>query len=188
MHWGRSSSSGVKYGDFPEGEIDPRLKTFSLWAEEEPVVAWSCYAVHPMSYYGRGQVSADFPGIARAKRQQDDPRVLQIYFTGCAGDVTAGKYNTGDPANRPVLAERLVSGNGSGLEQHAAIPAGVHPLSRGTAVFAASRRWRLSSAEDATDPAESGGVAVAAHFGRPGPKLAGARPGWPTYRGSLPGV
>jgi hypothetical protein len=107
VHWGRSSSSGVKYGDFPEGEIDPWLKTFSLWAEEEPVVAWSCYAVHPMSYYGRGQVSADFPGIARAKRQQDDPRVLQIYFTGCAGDVTAGKYNTGDPANRPVLAERL---------------------------------------------------------------------------------
>lgn len=107
IHWGRSSASGATYGDYPEGEIDPWLKTLSLWDGEEPVVALSCYAVHPMSYYGKGQVSADFPGMARARRQQDDPRVLQIYFTGCAGDTTAGKYNTGDPANRPVLAERL---------------------------------------------------------------------------------
>ena len=61
------------------------------------MLAWSCYAVHPMSYYGRGGVSADFPGMARARRQSDDPGVFQIYFTGCAGDTTAGKYNTGDP-------------------------------------------------------------------------------------------
>lgn len=107
IHWGRSSASGATYGDYPEGEIDPWLKTLSLWDGDEPIVAWSCYAVHPMSYYGKGQVSADFPGIARARRQKDDPRVMQIYFTGCAGDVTAGKYNTGDPANRPILADRL---------------------------------------------------------------------------------
>lgn len=107
IHWGRGSASGATYGDYPEGDIDPWLKTLSLWEGNEPIVAWSCYAVHPMSYYGKGQVSADFPGMARARRQKDDPRVMQIYFTGCAGDTTAGKYNTGDPANRPVLADRL---------------------------------------------------------------------------------
>jgi hypothetical protein len=99
ISWGRGSASGNLY-DAPEGEIDPWLKTVSLWDGDRPVLAWSCYAVHPMSYYGRGGVSADFPGIARARRQSDDASVFQIYFTGCAGDTTAGKYNTGEPANR----------------------------------------------------------------------------------------
>lgn len=109
ISWGRGSASGNVY-DAPEGEIDPWLKTISLWEGDTPVLAWSCYAVHPMSYYGKGGVSADFPGMARARRQSDDPSIFQIYFTGCAGDTTAGKYNTGDPANRPVLADRLYEG------------------------------------------------------------------------------
>ncbi len=109
ISWNRGSASGNLY-DAPEGEIDPWLKTISLWDGDIPLVAWSCYAVHPMSHYGKGSVSADFPGIARARRQSDDPRVFQIYFTGCGGDTTAGKYNTGDPANRAVLADRLYQG------------------------------------------------------------------------------
>lgn len=109
VHWGRGSSSGDMYGA-PEGEIDPWLKAISFWDGDRPVLAWSCYAVHPMSYYGRGGVSADFPGMARARRQKDDPSVFQIYFTGCAGDTTAGKYNTGKAENRPVLADRLYQG------------------------------------------------------------------------------
>lgn len=107
--WERGSSSGNIY-DAPEGEIDPWLKTLSLWDGDQALVAWSSYAVHPMSYYGRGGVSADFPGMARAQRQRDDPRVFQVYFTGCAGDVTAGKYNNGSPTNRAVLADRLYRG------------------------------------------------------------------------------
>jgi hypothetical protein len=106
IRWNRGSSSGDIHGA-PEGEIDPWLKTISFWQDDTPILAWSCYAVHPMSYYGKGQVSADFPGLARARREQDEPRVFQIYFTGCAGDVTAGKYNTGTPENRQALAERL---------------------------------------------------------------------------------
>jgi hypothetical protein len=35
------------------------------------------------------------------------PEVAQIYFSGCSGDVTAGKWNDGNPANRLVLADRL---------------------------------------------------------------------------------
>ena len=33
--------------------------------------------------------------------------MFQIYASGCSGNVTAGKYNDGDPANRPVLADRM---------------------------------------------------------------------------------
>jgi len=37
----------------------------------------------------------------------EQPQVTQIYASGCSGNVTAGKYNDGSPANRPVLAERI---------------------------------------------------------------------------------
>ena len=90
-----------------DGVIDPWLKTLSFWNGDTAVAAISVYAVHPMSYYGTGEVSADFPGIARAKRQEETPGVRQIYATGCAGNVTAGKYNDGSRANRPVLAGRI---------------------------------------------------------------------------------
>ncbi len=91
----------------PEGTIDPWLKTLSFWDGDKPVAALSCYATHPMSYYGKGGVSADFVGAARKRRQADDPAVFQVYVSGCSGNVTAGKYNDGSPENRPVLAERL---------------------------------------------------------------------------------
>lgn len=107
--WERGSSSGDIFGA-PEGEIDPWVKTISFWDGNQPLLAWSCYAIHPMSHYGKGDVSADFPGLARARREQDDPKVFQIYFTGCAGDTTPGKYNTGTPNNRVVLAEQLYQG------------------------------------------------------------------------------
>jgi hypothetical protein len=35
------------------------------------------------------------------------PDVFQIYASGCAGDVTAAKYNDGDEASRRALADRL---------------------------------------------------------------------------------
>ncbi len=94
----------------PEGLIDPMLKTLSFWDEHQPLAAISSYAVHPMSYYGRGAVSADFPGLARRQRQDETPDMLQIYVSGCAGDVTAAKYNMADDASRQALAERLHDG------------------------------------------------------------------------------
>jgi hypothetical protein len=90
-----------------EGVIDPWLKTLSFWDGDTPLAALSAYAVHPMSYYGAGEVSADFPGLARAQRDADTPGVLQIYASGCSGNVTAGKYNDGAHATRGVLAGRL---------------------------------------------------------------------------------
>lgn len=93
--------------DAPEGLIDAQLKTLSFWNEDTPVAAISAYATHPMSYYGRGRVSADFIGMARQQRQEETPEVFQMYFSGCSGDVTAGKFNDGAPENRRVLAEKI---------------------------------------------------------------------------------
>lgn len=109
VQFARGSSSGRDpfYRDAPEGEIDPMLAMISFYDGDEPVVALHAYATHPMSYYGRGEVSADFVGDARARLQQDNPDVLQIYASGCSGDVTAGKYNDGTPASRKALADRL---------------------------------------------------------------------------------
>jgi len=59
-----------------------------------------------MSYYGDGRVSADFCGLARQKFQ-DETKVFQMYFNGCGGNVTAGKYNDGAKENRAVLRDRI---------------------------------------------------------------------------------
>jgi hypothetical protein len=90
-----------------EGLIDPWLKTLSFWDSTQPLAAISFYAVHPMSYYGAGEVSADFPGMARRLRQAETPGTEQIYSSGCSGNVTAGKYNDGNHTNRVALARRL---------------------------------------------------------------------------------
>jgi hypothetical protein len=90
----------------PEGTIDPMLKTISFWNGEQKLAVLHYYGTHPMSYYGDGIVSSDFVGIARERRTAED-HVPHIYFTGCGGNVTAGKYNDGDPANRPVLTNRV---------------------------------------------------------------------------------
>ncbi len=94
----------------PEGLIDPSLRTLSFWNGEKPLAALHFYATHPMSYYGDGRVSADFCGLARQLRQDKDPSVFQIYFTGAAGNVTAGKYNDGAKANRAILRDRMAAG------------------------------------------------------------------------------
>jgi hypothetical protein len=91
----------------PEGLIDPWLRTLSFWDDDRPLVALHYYATHPMSHYGAGRVSSDFCGLARKRRQQEMPEVFQVYFTGCAGNITAGKYNDGAPENRAILRDRI---------------------------------------------------------------------------------
>jgi hypothetical protein len=101
-----SAMKDPKVRAMPEGLIDPLLKTVSFWNGQRKLVALHYYATHPMSYYGDGMVTSDFTGIAREKRTRDDG-VPHIYFTGCGGNVTAGKYNDGDKANRAVLTQRI---------------------------------------------------------------------------------
>ena len=109
VHYGRGSSSGgsQQNREADDGEIDPWLRTISFWNRRQPLLALHSYATHPMSYYGRGGVSWDFVGIARERRATDDRGIMQVYLSGCSGDVTAGKYNDGSPDKRVVLADRL---------------------------------------------------------------------------------
>jgi hypothetical protein len=90
-----------------DGEIDPWLKTLSFWSGSEPLFALHAYAVHPMSYYGGGDVTPDFPGLALKAMRGSQPGPLHVYASGCSGNVTAGKYNDGSKETRLVLAERL---------------------------------------------------------------------------------
>ena len=47
---------------------------------------------------------------ARKRRQAEEPGCLHVYFTGCAGNVAAGKYNDGSKETRPLLTERVYEG------------------------------------------------------------------------------
>lgn len=94
----------------PEGLIDPMLKTVAFYDGADKVAACHYYATHPMSHYGKGHVSSDFVGLARKRRQKDEPGCTHIYFTGCAGNVAAGKYNDGSPEARVRLTQRIYDG------------------------------------------------------------------------------
>jgi len=93
----------------PEGDIDPFLKTVTLAAGEQAVVRLHFYATHPQTFACTGVASSDFVGAARAALETKE-KVFQLYFTGCSGDVTAGKYNDGADAAREGLAARLLAG------------------------------------------------------------------------------
>ena len=101
-----SASKDETLRALPEGLIDPFLKTVSFWNGDKKLASLHYYATHPMSYYGDGIVSHDFAGIARERRTREDG-VPHLYFTGCGGNIGAGKYNDGSPAMRPLLAGRM---------------------------------------------------------------------------------
>lgn len=94
----------------PVGTIDPLARAISFWDGDTPVAVITYYTTHPQSYYGFGQVTWDFPGIARKMCEDANPGIAWIHFNGASGNVTAGKFNDGNPTNRPVLAGRLADG------------------------------------------------------------------------------
>ena len=111
VSWGRTSATrDPALRAKPAGLTDPFVRTLSFWDGDEAVAAVNAFSIHPMSYYGAGDTSADFPGVARARLQAETPGALQIYASGCSGDTIAGIYNDGSPEMRPVLADRLYQG------------------------------------------------------------------------------
>jgi hypothetical protein len=101
-----STCTDPKLRDMPEGPIDPLLRTITLAAGTKPLVRMHYYGTHPQTYYADSRESYDFPGMAR-QRLEDEEGAFQVYFTGCGGDVTVGKYNDGTRAARQALYERL---------------------------------------------------------------------------------
>ncbi|MDD2709456.1 MAG: hypothetical protein PHV34_15830 [Verrucomicrobiae bacterium] len=105
-----SKSQDPKAIAAPEGTIDPWVRLISFWNGRRPLAVLSYYATHPQSYYGKGDVTAEFVGMARAMREAELPGVPHIHFNGAGGNVAAGKYNDGSLGMRPVLAARLADG------------------------------------------------------------------------------
>ena len=109
INFARGSSSGREpfFREAPTGLIDDQMRTISFWNGDKCLIEYHSYATHPMSYYGRGEVTSDFVGLARQRRQRETPGTLQIYASGCSGDVTAGKFNDGTPSAREELTEKI---------------------------------------------------------------------------------
>jgi len=98
---------------YPVGKIDPILRTVCFEnSEGQRIVALHFYATHPMAAYRRKMVSTDVPGRALRHVAENDSSVpLNIYWTGCGGDVTFGKYNlTSDAQSIERLGKRLGDG------------------------------------------------------------------------------
>ncbi len=101
-----SSTKDPVLRELPDGQIDAMLKTITFWNGETKLASLHYYATHPMSFYGDGMVTHDFVGIARERRTKDEG-VPHIYFTGCGGNIAAGKYNDGTKESRVRLGEQI---------------------------------------------------------------------------------
>lgn len=82
----------------PVGVIDPFLRTAAFMGKgPRPLAALHFYASHPMAAYMREAVGRDVPGVALDHVARSVGReTFNLYLTGCAGNVTFGKYFTGD--------------------------------------------------------------------------------------------
>jgi hypothetical protein len=104
----------------PTGLIDPIIRTVAFKSTNgKVIVAMHFYASHPMTAYKRNMAGADVPGLAidyAAKHYGKD--TLNIYFNGCGGNITFGKYAINPPEKSlKVLGERLGRGIVSNLER-----------------------------------------------------------------------
>lgn len=94
----------------PEGVIDPLLKMITFFDGDRPLVSLSYYATHPQSHFGRGDVTSEFVGLARAEHERTHAGLTLVHFNGAAGNVAAGKYNDGTPELRVILTQRMTDG------------------------------------------------------------------------------
>lgn len=111
-----SKTSDPKAIAAPEGLIDPWLKAVSFWNDDQAIAVLTYYATHPQSYYGQGDVTCEFVGIARNLREKD-LGIPHIHFNGAGGNITAGKYNDGSEERRPVLTRRMEAAMKTAWEQ-----------------------------------------------------------------------
>lgn len=104
-----STCRNDKLREWPVGEIDTILRTICFEGKDgKKFVALHFYATHPMASYLRKMVGPDVPGFAVQYAQKHTPELMHIYFNGCGGNVTFGKYNlTGDQAAIESLGTRM---------------------------------------------------------------------------------
>lgn len=117
----RMSLAAPALRELPEGTIDPFVRTVTFAVGDKPLARLHYYATHPQVKYNDGIATSDFVGIAR-EALEDREGVFQVYFTGCGGDITVGKYNDGTPAARQAFADRLLAGMTAAIEATAYEP------------------------------------------------------------------
>jgi hypothetical protein len=93
--------------DAPEGTIDPWLRTVTFFDGTRPIARLHYYASHLQNNYGDGKADPDVAGEFRARFEKEEG-VPHVYFAGCGGDLTVGKYSDAPPAElRALLVDRL---------------------------------------------------------------------------------
>lgn len=109
IRWSSGNAPGTWLKDYPEGPIDPDLSQIVFFGDDDqPVACISFYACHPQVSNGRSIWSGDTIEVAQTLFAQVHPGVFSMYMTGCAGDVTAGKYTTNiKERDRLVFGARL---------------------------------------------------------------------------------
>ena len=107
----------------PEGTIDPYLKTITWRGAKSRWCGSTITPPIPQTRYGDNRASSDIVGDAREAIERKEG-VFQIYFTGCGGDITVGKYNDGSPKRRAELAARLQAGMEASVAATKYAPAG----------------------------------------------------------------
>ena len=75
-----SSTKDAKIRAEPEGLIDPFVQALVFFNGDTPISILTYYATHPQSYYGKGGVSCDFPGLARNRCEREAGWPMQIHF------------------------------------------------------------------------------------------------------------
>jgi hypothetical protein len=118
----------------PEGTIDPLLRMLTFYNGDRPLVSLSYYATHPQSYFGKGDVTAEFVGLARAQQEQARGGLALVHFNGAAGNVAAGKYNDGTHEARVALTGRMADAMRRAWEATKKVP-----------LSAAECEWRVQS-------------------------------------------
>ena len=137
-----TGGSSPELAALPEGPIDPFLKTITLAVGRQPLVRLHYYATHPQTFCCDGRISGDFVSAAREALEKEEG-VFQLYFTGCAGDVTVGKYNDKSDEARAGLALRLTQGMRASIASIRYFPA-------------AEMKWRAGELRLPVKPAREG--------------------------------
>ncbi|MFA6716895.1 MAG: hypothetical protein WC082_02045 [Victivallales bacterium] len=115
VRWSRCGDERIR--NAPLGSIDPMLKTVAFRGKDGNILgSLSFYATHPQVANTGDKFSADAPG--EALRLLGDEAGLHLFFTGCGGNVTAGKYSTPEPeTNLLHFGKKLAAAIRTNLER-----------------------------------------------------------------------
>ncbi|MGN6494758.1 MAG: hypothetical protein ACTHLE_22410 [Agriterribacter sp.] len=104
-----SKSTDLAMQNAPDGLIDPWMRCIGFWNNNRPIAAITFYTTHPQSYYGDGDVTCEFIGLARNEFEKEIGAPV-IHFNGASGNIAAGKYNNGTQKAREQLTRRVREG------------------------------------------------------------------------------